>query len=71
MTEFDDAANLLAANPDATTVNIGDPEDGSGKKKGLQSREEEGDFLGNEDSDKTEVKYRKSHGDYIGPCLSS
>ncbi|XP_040195665.1 protein YIPF1-like [Rana temporaria] len=53
--EFDDAANLLAANPDATTVNIGDPEDGSGKKKGLQSREEEDDLLGNEDSDKTEL----------------
>ncbi|PIO30621.1 hypothetical protein AB205_0061130 [Aquarana catesbeiana] len=53
--EFDDAANLLAANPDATTVNIGDPEDSSGKKKGLQSREEEDDLLGNEDSDKTEL----------------
>lgn len=53
--EFDDAANLLAANPDATTVNIGDPEDSSVKKKGLQSREEEDDLLGNEDSDKTEL----------------
>ncbi|XP_040216378.1 protein YIPF1 [Rana temporaria] len=53
--EFDDAANLLAANPDATTINIGDPEDSSGKKKGLQSREEEDDLLGNEDSDKTEL----------------
>lgn len=54
--EFDDAAKLLAANPDATTVNIGDPDDSSGKKKkGWQSREEEEDLLGNEDSDKTEL----------------
>ncbi|XP_077309426.1 protein YIPF1 isoform X5 [Lithobates pipiens] len=53
--EFDDAANLLAANPDATTVNIGDPEDSSGRKKGLQSREEEDDLLGNEDSANTEL----------------
>ncbi|CAI9621332.1 unnamed protein product [Staurois parvus] len=41
--------------PDATTVNIGDTEDSSGKKKGWQSREEEEDLLGNEDSDKTEL----------------
>lgn len=52
--EFDDAANSLAANPDATTVNIGDPEDSGGKKKGLQSREVE-DLMGNEYSDKTEL----------------
>ncbi|KAM5148223.1 protein YIPF1 isoform 1-T2 [Mantella aurantiaca] len=53
--EFDDAAKLLAANPDATTVNISDPDDSGGKKKGWQSREEEEDLLGNEDSDKTEL----------------
>ncbi|XP_068095095.1 protein YIPF1 [Hyperolius riggenbachi] len=53
--EFDDAANLLAANPDATTVSIGDPEEGIGKQRGRKSREEEDDLLGNEDSDKTEL----------------
>ncbi|KAM9324707.1 protein YIPF1 [Gastrophryne carolinensis] len=53
--EFDDAANLLAANPDATTVSIGDPEDTGGNQRGRRSREEEEDLIGNEDSDKTEL----------------
>lgn len=54
--EFDDATNLLAANPDATTVSIGDPDEAVGAQQGRRSREEEDDLLGNEDSDKTEVK---------------
>lgn len=53
--EFDDATNLLAANPDATTVSIGDPDEAVGAQQGRRSREEEDDLLGNEDSDKTEL----------------
>lgn len=53
--EFDDATNLLAANPDATTVRIGDPDEAVGAQQGRRSREEEDDLLGNEDSDKTEL----------------
>ncbi|CAJ0947208.1 unnamed protein product [Ranitomeya imitator] len=51
--EFDDATNLLAANPDATTVSIGDPEETPGDQQGHRSREEEDDLV--EDSDKTEL----------------
>ncbi|MEE6495600.1 hypothetical protein FKM82_002093 [Ascaphus truei] len=43
--EFDDAANLLTANPDATTVSIGE----SGGQHGHRMEDEE------EDSDKTEL----------------
>uniref|UniRef100_A0A8C5R5W0 Protein YIPF n=1 Tax=Leptobrachium leishanense TaxID=445787 RepID=A0A8C5R5W0_9ANUR len=50
--EFDDAANLLAASPNATTVSIGD--DTSDGKQGRNHRDED-DLLGNEDSDKTEL----------------
>lgn len=53
--EFDDATNLLAANPDATTVSIGDPDEAAGAQQGRKSREDEDDLLGNEDSDKTEL----------------
>ncbi|XP_040263892.1 protein YIPF1 isoform X1 [Bufo bufo] len=53
--EFDDATNLLAANPDATTVSIGDPDETAGIQQGRRSREEEDDLLGNDDSDKTEL----------------
>ncbi|KAM8930284.1 protein YIPF1 [Pelodytes ibericus] len=52
--EFDDAANLLAANPDATTVSIGESEDTGGSQRGRRSRDED-DSLENEDSDKTEL----------------
>ncbi|KAM4721234.1 protein YIPF1 [Rhinophrynus dorsalis] len=52
--EFDDAANLLAANPDATTVSIGESEDTGGSHMGRMSGEED-DLMGNEDSDKTEL----------------
>ncbi|XP_075038235.1 protein YIPF1 [Mixophyes fleayi] len=51
--EFDDAANLLAANPDATTVSIGDTEDTGDSQRGRRSGDEEEELLGNEDSDKT------------------
>ncbi|XP_073419805.1 protein YIPF1 [Dendrobates tinctorius] len=50
--EFDDATNLLAANPDATTVSIGDPDETPDSQQGHRSREED-DLL--EDSDKTEL----------------
>ncbi|XP_056388126.1 protein YIPF1 [Hyla sarda] len=53
--EFDDATNLLAANPDATTVSIGDPDEPAGPQQGHRPKEEEDDLLGNEDSDKTEL----------------
>ncbi|KAM4642825.1 protein YIPF1 isoform 1-T3 [Discoglossus pictus] len=52
--EFDDAANLLAANPDATTVSIGQSEDKDNAHRGRRSGDDE-DLLGNEDSDKTEL----------------
>ncbi|XP_063795693.1 protein YIPF1 isoform X2 [Pseudophryne corroboree] len=51
--EFEDAADLLAANPDATTVSIDDSEDTGGGHRGRRAGEEEEDSLGNEDSDKT------------------
>ncbi|XP_006002615.1 protein YIPF1 isoform X2 [Latimeria chalumnae] len=56
--EFDDAANLLAANPDATTISIGDTNDKPKKQHGTSKgsgREEDDELLGNEDSDKTEL----------------
>ncbi|MBN3313302.1 YIPF1 protein, partial [Atractosteus spatula] len=55
--EFDDAENLLAANRDATTISIGDPNDKPSNQRrsaGKSPRQEE-DLLGNEDSDKTEL----------------
>ncbi|KAG9466165.1 hypothetical protein GDO78_017106 [Eleutherodactylus coqui] len=53
--EFDDATNLLAANPDATTVSIGDPDETAGTPHRHRPTEEEDDLLGNEDSDKIEL----------------
>lgn len=56
--EFDDAANLLAANPDAVTISIDEPTEKTKKKHGrLQEsgREEDDELLGTDDSDKTEV----------------
>ncbi|XP_063284162.1 protein YIPF1 [Pelobates fuscus] len=54
--EFDDAANLLAANPDATTttVSIVESQDTGGGQRGHRHRDED-DSLANEDSDKTEL----------------
>uniref|UniRef100_W5M5M0 Protein YIPF n=1 Tax=Lepisosteus oculatus TaxID=7918 RepID=W5M5M0_LEPOC len=55
--EFEDAENLLAANRDATTISIGDPNDKPSNQRrsaGKTPRQEE-DLLGNEDSDKTEL----------------
>ena len=43
--EFDDAATLLAANPDATTIS----------RRQEPGREEDDELLGTDDSDKTEV----------------
>ncbi|XP_072853747.1 protein YIPF1 isoform X2 [Pogona vitticeps] len=56
--EFDDAANLLAANPDAVTISIDEPTEKPKKKHGhLQdsTREEDDELLGTDASDKTEV----------------
>ncbi|KAG8534895.1 hypothetical protein GDO81_030006, partial [Engystomops pustulosus] len=53
--EFDDATNLLAANPDATTVSIDVPDETAAAQQGHRPREEEDDLIGNEDSDKTEL----------------
>uniref|UniRef100_A0A8C5IE66 Protein YIPF n=1 Tax=Junco hyemalis TaxID=40217 RepID=A0A8C5IE66_JUNHY len=56
--EFDDAANLLAANPDATTISIDEPvEVPKNQHSHLQEpgREEDDELLGTDDSDKTEV----------------
>lgn len=56
--EFDDAANLLAANPDAVTISIDGPTEKPKKKhRQLQvsGREEDDDLLGTDDSDKTEL----------------
>lgn len=56
--EFDDAANLLAANPDATTISIDEPAEISRNQHSrLQEpgREEDDELLGTDDSDKTEV----------------
>lgn len=57
--EFDDAANLLAANPDATTISIDEPVEIPKNQHGrLQEpgREEDDELLGTDDSDKTEVR---------------
>ncbi|XP_053248364.1 protein YIPF1 [Podarcis raffonei] len=56
--EFDDAANLLAANPDAVTISIDEPAEKPKTKHGhLQDsgREEDDELLGTDDSDKTEL----------------
>lgn len=56
--EFDDAANLLAANPDATTISIDEPvETPKNQHSRLPEpgREEDDELLGTDDSDKTEV----------------
>lgn len=61
--EFDDAANLLAANPDAVTISIDEPTEKPKKKHGRRQdsgREEDDDLLGTDDSDKTEVRFKNS-----------
>lgn len=57
VSEFGDGATLLAANPDATTINIDDPEETSKpqpRPRGGSGREEDDELLGN-GSDETEV----------------
>lgn len=56
--EFGDGATLLAANPDATTINIEDPSVSFGhqpRPPGSVGREEDEELLGNNDSDETEL----------------
>ncbi|XP_011829276.1 PREDICTED: protein YIPF1 [Mandrillus leucophaeus] len=56
--EFGIAATSLAANPDATTVNIEDPGETPKHQPGPprgSGREEDDELLGNDDSDKTEL----------------
>ncbi|EMP33587.1 Nucleoporin NDC1 [Chelonia mydas] len=56
--EFDDASNLLAGNPDATTISIDEPSENPKNQYGLlqdSRREEDDELLGTDDSDKTEV----------------
>lgn len=56
--EFGDGATRLAANPDATTINIEDPSVSFGhqpRPPGSVGREEVEELLGNNDSDETEV----------------
>ncbi|XP_065594720.1 protein YIPF1 [Cyrtonyx montezumae] len=56
--EFDDAANLLAANPDATTISIDEPPEARENQHGRRhelGREEDDELLGTDDSDKTEL----------------
>lgn len=56
--EFDDAANLLAANPDATTISIDEPAEipkNQHSRRQDPGREEDDELLGTDDSDKTEV----------------
>lgn len=58
ISEFGDVATALAANPDATTINIEGPGE-SPKRPGPprgSGREEDDELLGNDDSDKTEVR---------------
>lgn len=58
ISEFDDGATLLAANPDATTINIEDPSVSfkhQPRAPGSLGREEDEELLGNNDSDETEV----------------
>lgn len=59
LAEFADAASLLAANPDATTISIEEPADGTKSQRGRPQepgREEDDELLGTDDSDKTEVR---------------
>ncbi|XP_072919457.1 protein YIPF1 [Hemitrygon akajei] len=55
--EFDDATNLLAANPDATTISITDPNDKPKNQRGPSDElgKDEDEDLENEDSDKAEL----------------
>ncbi|XP_019356820.1 PREDICTED: protein YIPF1 [Gavialis gangeticus] len=56
--EFDDAANLLAVSPDATTISIDEPSENPKTQHGLlqdTGREEDDELLGTDDSDKTEL----------------
>nr|XP_033773035.1 protein YIPF1 [Geotrypetes seraphini]XP_033773037.1 protein YIPF1 [Geotrypetes seraphini] len=56
--EFDNAENLLAANPEATTISIDDPSKRPKNQRGhpgASRRQEEDELLGNDDSDKTEL----------------
>lgn len=58
VSEFGDGATLLAANPDATTINIEDPGETSKhqpRPRGGSGRGEDEELLGNNDSDETEV----------------
>lgn len=58
ISEFGDGATLLAANPDATTINIEDPSVSfkhQPRPPGSLGREEDEELLGNNDSDETEV----------------
>eukprot|EP00079_Xenopus_tropicalis_P008419 XP_002931506.1 PREDICTED: protein YIPF1 [Xenopus tropicalis] len=52
--EFDDAASLLAANPDATTVSFGETESRSKGHRGNRSQEDD-HLMSGEVSDKTEL----------------
>lgn len=59
ISEFGDVVTPLAANPDATTINIEDPGEIPKHQPGLSrgsGREEDDELLGNDDSDKTEVQ---------------
>ncbi|XP_078526542.1 protein YIPF1 [Lissotriton helveticus] len=56
--EFDAAANLLAINPDATTISIDDPSEKPKSQRRVPRdtrRDEDDDLLGNDVSDKTEL----------------
>lgn len=56
--EFSDGATLLAANPDATTINIEDPSVSfkhQPRPPGSLGREEDEELLGTNDSDETEL----------------
>ncbi|NWH74054.1 YIPF1 protein, partial [Piaya cayana] len=58
LAEFDDAANLLAANPDATTISIDEPVEipkNQHSRRQETGREEDDELLGTDDSDKTEL----------------
>ncbi|EDL90436.1 Yip1 domain family, member 1, isoform CRA_d [Rattus norvegicus] len=58
--EFGDGATLLAANPDATTINIEDPSVSfkhQPRPPGSLGREEDEELLGTNDSDETEAYF--------------
>lgn len=59
ISEFGDAPTCLAANPEDTTISIEDPGETPkhlpGPARG-SGREEDDELLGNDDSDKTEVR---------------